>query len=110
MTVLSKSLSSLPTVSALEYCEIEPKSSARVLTSTENLRNMEEKQRKKEEEGHEKKELQLEQMVKRAEKEKLEASKKALCQEGRQKKRAEKEDSQDQATRTTQAYNTGEVC
>ena len=59
MTMLSKSFSSLPTVSALKYCEIEPKSSARVLTSTENLRNMEEKQRKKEEEERKKKERQV---------------------------------------------------
>ena len=110
MTMLSKSLSSLPTVSALKYYEIEPKSSARVLTSTENLRNMEEKQRKKEEEERKKKERQVERMVKCAEKEKLEASKKALRQKGKEKKHAEKEDSRDQATRTIQAYITGEVC
>ncbi len=70
-TQLSKSLSSLPTVSALKYRAIEPKSSARVLTSIENLRNMEEKQNKKEEEERKTKELQVERKAKRADKEKL---------------------------------------
>ncbi len=100
-TQLSKSLSSLPTVSALKYRAIEPKSSARVLTSTENLRNMEEKQNKKEEEERKKKERQVERMAKRAEKEKLEVSKKEMRQERRQKKYAEKEEAHGQVARTT---------